>query len=86
MKDNQSMGTPPCPQDQKLLVMHRLVYHYAYARGLRRQVAKIRLLDTGDGSKYPFRFSPDRPRSTARHLTSRHDLNSLNLVRGDRSS
>ena len=85
-KDNNSMGTPPCLQDQKSVVMHRLIYKWSHARGSLSWVAKIRLLDTSDGGKSPSGFSLDPPHNAARNLTSRHDLNNLNPVSGVRSS
>ena len=81
-----SMGTPLYTQDQKSVVMHRLIYQWYQARGSLRRVAKIRPVDTSDGGKSPSGFSLDPPYSAARHLTSRHDLNNLNPVSGIRSS
>ena len=80
------METPLCLQEQKSVVMHRLIYKWSQARGSLRRVAKIRLLDTSDGGKSPSGFGLDPPHRAARHLTSRHDLNNLNPVSGVRSS
>ena len=85
-KRYNSKGTPLYLQDQKSVVMHRLIYKWSQARGTLRRVAKIRLVNTSDGGKSPSGFSLDPPKSAARHLTSRHDLNNLNPVSGIRSS
>ena len=85
-KRYNSMGTPPCLQNQKSVVMHRLIYQWSQARGSLRRVPKIRLVDTSDGGKSPSGFSLDPPHSAARHLTSRHDLNHINPVSGIKSS
>ena len=74
------MGTPPCLQNQKSVVMHRLIYKWSQARGSLRLVPKIRLVDISIGEKSPSGFSLDPPHSAARHLTPRHDLNNLNPV------
>ena len=68
------------------MIMHRLIYQWSPARGSLSRVAKFRLLDTSDGEKSPAGFNLDPPRSSARHLTSLHDLNNLNPVIGVRSS
>ena len=48
-KRYNSMGTPLYLQDEKSVVMHRLIYKWSQARGSLRRVAKIRLVDTSDG-------------------------------------
>ena len=67
-------------QDHKSVLMHRLIYQLSQARDSLRRVAKIRLVNTSDCGKSPSGFNLDPPRSAARHLTSRHDLNNLNPV------